>query len=320
MDTKALEKINKLIDGLEKKIKNLSGNYLTNTPKRQREQQNRDNQKEKYRQHLELMQYFKLEAGQRMLTSFESLLLTGTVYEVIRRMTVKYQRNTHAFEDLEENIKKSLAKAEILNHTSFTAALERFVEITKHAVTPTDHNAQHLRDLLFEARNNQSGDIQFTPAPIAEYLIDLAGINADSKVLEPEAGIASIADEIKKHTQDVDCVEIVPSFREILKLKGHNVVSCNIFEYEQTPIYSAVVMNPPFSAEIEHVKYAFEFLKPGGALVAICSPRFTFMNNRGYPEFKQWLDERGLYFEDTNGKFEKTGMSSVIIKISKSLA
>lgn len=324
MDTKALEKICKQIKSLGKKIESISGNYLTNTPKRQREQRQRDEQREKYRQHLELMEYFKKEADSRFLTPFENLLLMRTVYEEIKNLAQQRQSAVNKigvalvdFDYLDEKLRKTLSKAGIINNVSLTAALERFIEIMEQAVTPTDHNTEYLRDLLFKARNNQGDDIQFTPEPVAKYLISLAGITSGSKVLEPEAGIASIADEARKFTQDVDCVEIEPLFREILKIKGHNIVGSNLFEYEQNPVYDSVIMNPPFSAEIEHIKYAFGFLKPGGTLVAVCSPRFTYMDKRSYYEFKEWLYEHGLYYENTDGKFEKTGTSSVILKIKK---
>jgi len=326
-DTKALDKINKQIEGLEKKIKSVSGDHLTNTSKRQREQRQRDEQKEKFRQHLELMQYFKKEADCRALTLFESMLLTGTVYEEIKSLAARHQHNIEntgassvTFDCLDEKMRKTLGRAGIINSVSLNAALERFTEIMRHAVTATDPNAKRLRELIYEARNNQGGDIQFTPEPVAEYLISLAGITSGSKVLEPEAGIASIADKAKEITPNVDCLETMQLFREILELKGHNLIGRNLLEHEQNPIYDAVVMNPPFSAEIEHIRYAFGFVKPGGTLVSVCSTRFTSMDKRGYPEFKQWLTEHGLYYENTESKFEKTGTASIILKIKKNIS
>lgn len=53
------EKIERRITALEGKIDALSGNYLTNTWKRQREQQERDRKKEMYRSQIQVLQLLK---------------------------------------------------------------------------------------------------------------------------------------------------------------------------------------------------------------------------------------------------------------------
>lgn len=50
-------KIENQIASLDKKISALSGNYLTNTRKRQAEQQERDRKKDQFRQHKQLLEY-----------------------------------------------------------------------------------------------------------------------------------------------------------------------------------------------------------------------------------------------------------------------
>lgn len=326
-NAKIIEKIEKQCESLQKKIDGLSGNYLTNTPKRQNEQRNRDNMKEKHRQKLEFLTYLKNEAVCRDLTQFETALITSTFYDVIigilrsRQYQIEHSKlftEMLQFDNFHEDYRKMLIKAGIDNTEKLHETLTQLEEMERKFVTPANPQDNRLRDLLFKARLNQRGDIQFTPDLLAERLVSLAEITQDSKVLEPEAAIASIADKIKEITPNVDCIEIVPDFREILELKGHNIVAHDLFEYGQMPIYDAVIMNPPFSKEVEHIKYAFGFVKPGGCLVAVCSKRFTFIQNRGYPEFNEWLEQNELYRENAVGKFEMTGVDATVIKIRKS--
>ena len=194
------------------------------------------------------------------------------------------------------------------------AQYDRFVQ---SAVTPPDQDAIRLRDLIFKARMNQNGDIQFTPETLAKEVVALSGIDSDSRVLGAEAGIGSIADEAKQITEHVDCIERMYDFREILKLKKHHVIFHNLLETESEPVYDAVLMNPPFSAECEHIQKAFEFVRPGGSLVAICSNCIQWKRDRRYSQFRDWLAEHTHSITEANAKFEMTGVHTVILVMDK---
>ena len=58
--------------------------------------------------------------------------------------------------------------------------------------------------------------------------------------------------------------------REILEMKDHNLVAWNCLDLTE-PVYDTIVMNPPFEKfqDIDHVRHAFDLLKPGGRVVAI---------------------------------------------------
>jgi len=75
-----IEKITKQADSLQKKIDSLSGNYLTNTWKRQQEQKWRDTQIERFKLQKQVYDYLAEEAGCRDLTAFETALITGTFF------------------------------------------------------------------------------------------------------------------------------------------------------------------------------------------------------------------------------------------------
>ena len=78
------EKIERRITVLEGKIDALSGNYLTNTWKRQREQQERDRKKEMYRSQIQVLQLLKHKSETDTLTLLEQNLTVAAFYEDMR--------------------------------------------------------------------------------------------------------------------------------------------------------------------------------------------------------------------------------------------
>ena len=68
------EKIERQITALEGKIDALSGNYLTNTWKRQREQQERDRKKEMYHSQIQVLQFLKQKSETDTLLQGQYLL------------------------------------------------------------------------------------------------------------------------------------------------------------------------------------------------------------------------------------------------------
>ena len=212
---------------------------------------------------------------------------------------------------------KRLQKAGITDTDELAAAVECFDTLLQSAVIPPDPNAIRLRDMLYRAKMYQKGDIQFTPPELAKELVALAGVRKDSRVLEPEAGIGNIADAAKEVTDHVDCIERMTDFCEILKLKKHNVIGNDLLTAETAPIYDAVVMNPPFSEECEHIKRAFDFLRPGGSLVAVCSSSIQWKSTRKYEQFRDWLSEHTHSIDECGAKFEMTGVHTVVLVVDK---
>ena len=319
-------KIEGQISSLDKKIASLSGNYLTNTWKRQQEQKNRDRQIEQFRQQKQMLEYLNEEVHQRELTAFEKNLLVGAFYEDMRHsLNQKRYAEEHRsytvtpvqFPTRDEQQIKRLQKAGIYSKEDLISAVAKYEALMQKATIPPNPATARIRDLTFQARLSQKGDIQFTPIQAVRQLIEIATIDGSSRVLEPEAGIGSIADEVKKITPHVDCIEPCWSFRELLELKGHILVGNDLFECEPQPVYDAVLMNPPFSEECRHIRYAFEFVKPGGVLVAICCLRMAHSDQKKYREFGEWLTQRRFRFEELAAKFEMTGTNTQILVISK---
>lgn len=317
------EKIERQITALEGKIDALSGNYLTNTWKRQREQQERDRKKEMYHSQIQVLQFLKQKSETDTLTLLEQNLTVAAFYEDMRCFSAskKYCKDNpyckFQYPKPDDVRTKRLQKAGITDTDELAAAVECFYTLLQSAVIPPDPNAIRLRDMLYRAKMYQKGDIQFTPPELAKELVALAGVRKDSRVLEPEAGIGNIADAAKEVTDHVDCIERMTDFCEILKLKKHNVIGNDLLTAETAPIYDAVVMNPPFSEECEHIKRAFDFLRPGDSLVAVCSSSIQWKSTRKYEQFRDWLSEHTHSINECGAKFEMTGVHTVVLVMDK---
>ena len=317
------EKIERQITALEGKIDALSGNYLTNTWKRQREQQERDRKEEMYHSQIQVLQFLKQKSETDTLTLLEQNLTVAAFYEDMRCFSAskKYCKDNpyckFQYPKPDDVRTKRLQKAGITDTDELAAAVECFDTLLQSAVIPPDPNAIRLRDMLYRAKMYQKGDIQFTPPELAKELVALAGVRKDSRVLEPEAGIGNIADAAKEVTDHVDCIERMTDFCEILKLKKHNVIGNDLLTAETAPIYDAVVMNPPFSEECEHIKRAFDFLRPGGSLVAVCSSSIQWKSTRKYEQFRDWLSEHTHSIDECGAKFEMTGVHTVVLVVDK---
>lgn len=317
------EKIERQITALESKIDALSGNYLTNTWKRQREQQERDRKKEMYRSQIQVLRFLKQKSETNTLTLLEQNLTVAAFYEDMRCFSAskKYCKDNpyckFQYPKPDDVRTKRLQKAGITDTDELAAAVECFDTLLQSAVIPPDPNAIRLRDMLYRAKMYQKGDIQFTPPELAKELVALAGVRKDSRVLEPEAGIGNIADAAKEVTDKVDCIERMTDFCEILKLKKHNVIANDLLTATAAPIYDAVVMNPPFSEECEHIKRAFDFVRPGGSLVAVCSSSIQWKSTRKYEQFRDWLSEHAHSIDECGAKFEMTGVHTVVLVMDK---
>ncbi len=321
--TKLMQKIDNHIVSLQSKIDALNGNYRTNTWKRQQEQQERDRKKEILCSQLQVMEYLKQKAETGALTPLEQNLTVAAFYEDMRCFSAsKEYCESQPYLDFRypkpDDIRvKRLQKAGIANTEKLIGAVEQFDALIQLAVTPPDQDAIRLRDLIFKAKMYQKGDIQFTPPEVARELVALSAITPGSRVLEPEAGIGNIADAVKEVTDDVDCMERMADFREILRLKKHKVISDDLLGTEAKPVYDAVVMNPPFSEECEHIKKAFTFLRPGGSLVSLCSNSIQWKRIRKYEQFRAWLAEHCHSIAESKAKFQMTGVPTVVLVIHK---
>ncbi len=137
-----------------------------------------------------------------------------------------------------------------------------------------------------------------TPASMASKMLE--GIKWDyvSTILEPSAGKGNLAEAInekwriyrcssryyaEEQRADIDCIEVDPNLRAILKEKKFRVVHDDFLTYHTMKRYSLIIMNPPFEDAARHILKAISLLDANGTLVALCNAE-TIRNHSAYNE------------------------------------
>jgi hypothetical protein len=152
-----------------------------------------------------------------------------------------------------------------------------------------------------------------TPAAVVERLMRIAQLEPGMKVLEPEAGTGAIAIPAAQIVgfDLVTPVELLPANARKLREAGFSFVNqCDFLTLDPAPIFSRVLMNPPFSgmADVAHVMHATQFLRPDGELVAIMSPSWATNGANKAAAFRDFVAECDGEVEDVErGAFRESG-------------
>lgn len=173
-----------------------------------------------------------------------------------------------------------------------------------------------------------------TPASLASKMLEGIKWESVSTILEPSAGKGDIADAINMkwkiyygrswdhacNSADIDCIEIDPNLRAILKDKKLRVVHDDFLTYQTLKRYSLIVMNPPFEDAARHILKAISLLDANGTLVALCNAE-TIRNHSVYNERYQLfriLMENKAEITYHQGEFlkseRKTGVEIAMIR------
>lgn len=131
-------------------------------------------------------------------------------------------------------------------------------------------------------------------------------------VLEPSAGRGRIALPAMMAGHAVTCVEIQPDLASELSRQGLRTVCGDFMACSPGMLgqFDAVLMNPPFDRgrDCEHVRHAFDFLKPGGRLVAVMSASVEFREDKRTTDFRAFVERFGGKFCDLPaGSFAESG-------------
>lgn len=164
-----------------------------------------------------------------------------------------------------------------------------------------------------------------TPPSLAEQLVDLADIQPGDEVLEPSAGVGSIAEVVRDRYANATllCVEQNVDLVEILRLKGFDVVAGDFLQVGGT--VNRVIMNPPYEhrQDAAHVMHAYSLLSPGGRLVGLVSAGLFFGSDAKCVRFREWFYEVDGHRLDTlegafngNDAFRKTDVTVALIVIN----
>ena len=194
-------------------------------------------------------------------------------------------------EDSLANIKR-LEAMNVTNDAELRSALREYEDF--RGEKPKEDKAAKLRREIV----GQKVGVDYFPTPpaLAGEVIRKANIRSGDTVLEPSAGDGQLANRVRTENPEspLSVVEQSGALRKILEAEGHNVVGEDFLEHNG-PLVDRIVMNPPFSdnQDIQHVRHAFDLLKPGGRVVAVMSEHGFFASGKTETEFRDWLDEIG---------------------------
>jgi DNA polymerase III sliding clamp (beta) subunit (PCNA family) len=202
---------------------------------------------------------------------------------------------------------KRLRAMNVTNDAELRSAIREYLEFKEDG--PGVDKAKKLRREI--VGQNVGIDYFPTPPALAAEVVRKADIRSGDSVLEPEAGDGQLANQVRAQHPEapVAVIELSSTLRKILEAEGHNIVGQDFMEYTG-PQVDRIVMNPPFggNADIQHVRHAYDMLKPGGRLVAIMSEHAFFGSEKEALDFRDWLDDVGGVSEQNpeNSFMDKT--------------
>lgn len=129
-----------------------------------------------------------------------------------------------------------------------------------------------------------------TPAGVADLVAELADLRLGHLVLEPSAGTGALVEACLRSVSGLEfhCFEIQPDMATSLNARWTTTVG-DFLQAEPEPHFDRVVMNPPFARgqDVDHVRHALKFLRPGGRLVSVMSASVEFRQDRRYASFRE---------------------------------
>lgn len=182
--------------------------------------------------------------------------------------------------------------------------LQCAIEAMKSPVLAEEDRQQRAIQIAEAGLRGQKIDGFFpTPEILSRRMVRLAGISEGMEVLEPSAGIGSIAEIIQQEhpKSELLLVECHHALCNVLKLKGFEYLCGDIMQVEGTDI-DRIVMNPPYEngQDMDHVRWCFRMLKRGGRLVALMSPGFSFRKDGKAQSFRNWLNSGEVSVESND--------------------
>jgi len=188
-----------------------------------------------------------------------------------------------------------------------------------------EEQADKLRDMINGLSFSNIPGYFATSEKLINQMFEYLNVQPGHKFLEPEAGSGGVADKARGLGAIVDCCEIWPALRNILELKGHNLIAGDFLGHEAEYIgadYDRIAMNPPFEKlqDIAHVMKAYYCLNGSGIMTSIMSPGPFYRKDQKCVEFRRWFDQVGGYKIDIEaGEFKQSGtmVSTVMIIIEK---
>lgn len=152
--------------------------------------------------------------------------------------------------------------------------------------------------------------IQFypTPKPVVEMMMDKVEWSGVRFVLEPSAGKGDIVDGVAQRMKgkkgQIECVEIDPDLREVLRGRGRCVVGDDFLRWTTHTRYDLIVMNPPFRDGDKHLAHALDLMQHGGQIVCLLNAATLQRTESAFrADLYRRLKEYGATIETLHGAF-----------------
>ena len=139
-------------------------------------------------------------------------------------------------------------------------------------------------------------DFYPTPREVIEKML-MDDSPAGLVVLEPSAGSGNIARALREAgAAEVLTCEIDPNLQPILRRDGFRLIASDFMSVtsEQVSHVNMIVMNPPFSQGVRHIRHAYDIAPAGCCIVALCNTsnlESSYYSN--YREFAELVNLHG---------------------------
>jgi predicted RNA methylase len=252
------------------------------------------------------------------------ITLTEDIADVLRRSTI-----TEFLVALPEQLERKLYEAvdKVLKNAG-----GRWKRGKGHAFA---HGTQFLVAAMETGvAKDRNKEFQFypTPEPLANDLVAYGHIMPGHRVLEPSAGDGALVHHILKYEPaDVVAVEIREESLDRLRAMGtrHGVKSglqvnradfLTLTPQDLGGLFDVIVMNPPFAKDqdLAHIRHAWQFLKPGGQLVSLSAPGWTYSTTGKRGAFAKFVKEMdGTHSVLEPQKFGNAFIGPALLRIEK---
>ena len=164
-------------------------------------------------------------------------------------------------------------------------------------------------------------DFYPTPPAVIDQMTE--GLHLEgATVLEPSAGKGNIVQYLLNMGAEVIACEKDPELKKILQTKC-KVIADDFLTVtsDQVSHIRYIVMNPPFSADEQHINHAWEIAPPGCKIVALCnSATLENVYSAGRKKLEKIIEESGTT-QDMGDCFSdserKTGVNVTMIRLDK---
>lgn len=155
-----------------------------------------------------------------------------------------------------------------------------------------------------------------TPPDVVRALLRDINWRPGMQVLEPSSGEGAIVRALPAIVS-VTAIEIHPQ-----RAAYSGAICANFLTYQLPETFDVVVMNPPFFGThwMDHVRKAFEHLKPGGRLRAVLPASAEVNETAKHIEFRTWAtkhDARWLNLPPESFASSGTNVQTVILHLRK---